>query len=377
MTHAFFAGTGAGTPSSRPHRLEYIDGLRGLAIAMVVLYHAFARWPDSYPYKSIFAQYAIFDTRITGVQLFFIISGFVIVMTLEKSGSFMSFLFKRWIRLFPAMLACSLIIIGTAFLFPERPAGAPNLTQVIPGLTFLSPATLRVLTGGLFAGDTIEGAFWSLFLEVRFYLIFGTLFFIFGRRVALVSLLAIYLLALAVLMLTDADGLFHFAALVRYEDSVARGVAALGFGEFIWFFAGALYFEYTCTGKRAVLAAAFGSSLLGALASGQPIGASLFIIFVFLGAVLIPAIGKLLCLSPFQFIGFISYPLYLVHENMMVAMITKIGRAFPFTPHLLIPLLPIASVVALGYVVARWVEPPTRTAIHQLLTRFGNTPLMV
>jgi peptidoglycan/LPS O-acetylase OafA/YrhL len=56
-------------------------------------------------------------------------------------------------------------------------------------------------------------------------------------------------------------------------------------------------------------------------------------------------------------VGFISYPLYLIHENMMVAMIVKIGRIFPNMFAILIPILPILFVVGGAWIIARHLEP--------------------
>jgi peptidoglycan/LPS O-acetylase OafA/YrhL len=60
------------------------------------------------------------------------------------------------------------------------------------------------------------------------------------------------------------------------------------------------------------------------------------------------------------FIGFISYPLYLIHENMMVEMIVKVGWAFPGMPAILIPALPICVVISLAWVIAKYMEPATK-----------------
>ena len=64
-------------------RLAYLDGMRGVAILLVLLFHAFARWPDLVPYGDQYQSVPLFRVGFIGVNLFFIISGFVILMTLE------------------------------------------------------------------------------------------------------------------------------------------------------------------------------------------------------------------------------------------------------------------------------------------------------
>ena len=65
-------------------RLAYLDGMRGVAILLVLLFHAFARWPDLVPYGDQYQSVPLFRVGFIGVNLFFIISGFVILMTLES-----------------------------------------------------------------------------------------------------------------------------------------------------------------------------------------------------------------------------------------------------------------------------------------------------
>jgi peptidoglycan/LPS O-acetylase OafA/YrhL len=65
------------------------------------------------------------------------------------------------------------------------------------------------------------------------------------------------------------------------------------------------------------------------------------------------------------FVGFISYPLYLIHENMMVAMIVKIGRIFPNMFAILISILPILFVVGGAWIIARNLEPATRKLLDE------------
>ncbi len=161
--------------SSGANRIEFLDGLRGLAVLLVILFHSYARWPELVPYGSTFSDIMLFSYGWLGVQLFFLISGFVIFMTLDRCTNLSEFFARRWLRLFPAMLICSLFIWYTAPLFPERPAGLPTIDQLIPGLTFVDPQWLQRF--GIHA-KPIEGAFWSLFIEAQFYVVAGASYFI-------------------------------------------------------------------------------------------------------------------------------------------------------------------------------------------------------
>jgi len=121
-------------------RIKYLDGLRGIAILLVLFYHAYSRWIAIVPYGDQYADFPLFKFGWLGVQLFFLISGFVIFMPLDKTANFKSFIYKRWLRLFPAMLLGSILIYVSVPFFLNRPNGIPDLINLLPGLTFIDPS---------------------------------------------------------------------------------------------------------------------------------------------------------------------------------------------------------------------------------------------
>ena len=147
-------------------RIKHLDGMRGLAILMVIGYHAYARWPELLPYANLTQHIPVFSFGWLGVELFFMISGFVIFMTLDKSESYISFLKKRWLRLFPAMLIASLLLFAVGGFFPEWSAMTPYVRNLLPGLIFTNPETLTQITGIEF--KSMAGSFWSLYVEAVF-----------------------------------------------------------------------------------------------------------------------------------------------------------------------------------------------------------------
>lgn len=156
-------------------RIAYIDSFRGIAILLVIGFHAFSRWPGIVPYGGQYADITLFRFGWMGVQLFFLVSGFVILMTLEKCAGIRDFLYRRWLRLFPAMLICSGLIYLTLGLFRERPGGTPPAISLIPGITFIDPVWIRCASGHSI--PSLEGAFWSLFVEFKFYVIAALLYY--------------------------------------------------------------------------------------------------------------------------------------------------------------------------------------------------------
>ena len=211
-------------------RIKYLDGLRGIAILLVILYHAFGG--DGYKgiihYGDKFQNFLFFKYGYLGVQLFFLISGFVILMTLEKSRSFIHFMYKRWLRLFPAMLIATFLIYTTVNIFYEHPAGIPNIHSTIPGLFFINPTILEKITRIHF--PVLEGAFWSLYVEMFFYIVFGLSYFIIKERNAIILLFSMFVYSII--------GLFYPLKL------------SMLFIHFGWFTVGCLSYLYLIKNKK-------------------------------------------------------------------------------------------------------------------------------
>jgi peptidoglycan/LPS O-acetylase OafA/YrhL len=358
-------------------RIDFIDGLRGVAILAVIFYHAFVRWPDLYVYGNKFVGNPVLDTGIAGVNLFFIVSGFVILMTLRKCDGFFDFIARRWYRLFPAMFLCSVLVLLTSGLFPERPRGAIDFWDLLPGLTFVGDgAGVHYLWDpltNLFGVhvSSIEAAFWSLYVEVRFYIIFGLAYFFLSERAGIGLVFFVWLLG-QLSSFSENHLNSHFGPWdigrhifsATHEILSATGIewitgfldsAAYGF-----FATGALFFLFHVARNPQVFWLAVATGLLSSVSLSSVINADLVLTLLFILAMSSSLLRNVLGSKALLIVGFVSYPLYLLHENMMVAMIVKIGRAFPEMPAILIPLLPICVVFSLAWVIAEYAEPATK-----------------
>lgn len=336
-------------------RITHLDGMRGVAIILVVLYHAFKRWPEFYPYGSRFVDSPVLAQGIVGVFLFFMISGYVIFMTLDRAPSFGVFFAHRWLRLWPAMLIASLLVFGTAVLF-HRPHGMPALRDLVPGLTFVRPSWWAPVLGS--SVTDLEGSFWSLYVEMKFYVIVGAVYFLAGPRAALIVLIGGFLLPIAM----------HAIAGATMLDRAALMLSSQFWG---WFAAGALY--YRANGRRGHLLLALLISMVAAWQSDltmlqSDIGIKLASVAValFFGLAMLSKRLQAVLSSPFLlFSGAVSYPLYLIHENAMVSMIGTVGRAAPWLPSVLVPVLPIAVLVLVAWLISDRGEPALRAFIRK------------
>ena len=355
-------------------RIQYLDGLRGLAIILVILFHAYSRWPKKYPYGDTFAQIPVFDNGWIGVQLFFMISGFVIFMTLERCQGFFQFMAKRWVRLFPAMLVCSLLIFLSAKFFHERPLGIPPARALLPGLTFVEPYWWELILGS--RQRELEGAFWSLYVEVKLYLVAGIFYFLFGWRVMVSVLIAMFLVGVAVLFMDPwfVENQWHTA---KWINSSLSG-RPCG-----WFAAGVLFYRYKATSNSNYFIMALALALASGVAAGKSawgpmdfawdrVIAGVTVALIFTSAIRFEKFQQAIANRFLLFIGFISYPLYLLHENMMVSLIAKLGKLELGGPLLLMPALPMVFVIFLGWLVARFIEPKARRWLKILVVERIN-----
>jgi peptidoglycan/LPS O-acetylase OafA/YrhL len=355
--------------SSQPKlgvRIEYLDGMRGIAILMVVFYHVFARWPLHVPYGDSFSGFFLAKYGWLGVELFFMISGFVIFMTLEKCNSYPQFIQRRWLRLFPAMLIVSTIVYLSASLLKERPAGVPVLSDTLPGLLFIEPLWLNKFFH--VNQGVLEGSFWSLFVEVKFYILFGGLYFLAKRSFAKISLLIAFILSIiSTLVVKSVGDTIPFA---RYPDLFFNGYMSFNYSS--WFLIGVLTFDLyrRQSAGRLFLTLSIGMIAAVYVSLGHHDNTGIFafaLVMLFVFSIYFDTLRWILSAKFLLFMGFISYPFYLFHENFMIAVIIKSDRLFPQIPAALLPLLPFLIVCLVAFSIAKYLEPPMgRTLNHSL-----------
>ena len=148
---------------SKPTYRADIDGLRGVAILLVVGFHAFP---------------AAFPSGFIGVDVFFVVSGFLITQIITKalssnSFSFVAFYRRRINRIFPALLVVllSLIVAGWLFMIPDDFAKLGKHT--FGGAIFLSNLVSLSEFGYFDVASELKPLLhlWSLGIEEQFYLI--------------------------------------------------------------------------------------------------------------------------------------------------------------------------------------------------------------
>lgn len=350
-------------------RIRFLDGLRGLAIIGVLVWHYTDEvYASLLPYGTLYAGIPVLDHGWIGVDLFFLISGYVIFLTLERSTGVGDFLRRRWLRLFPAMLIATTIIFAVSQVNGANMVhGRADPIDVLPGLSFISVGFwdwwLPIPV------NELDGVFWTLYVEVGFYVVIALLYFPLGWRGALAALTGVWLFTLI-----GANLVEHFDA-----ASIAPFFQTLQFigGEYFgWFVSGALFLKAHEQNSNTLFALAILSGLVSAFTSGLWQPDDLVSQFYLAGVVLFFALAqrwhplqRALAWPPLIFAGFVSYPLYLLHNELGVGLIAALGDVTPPQIWPVLPLVIIAAMFALGALIASAAEPPLKRALGALFPR--------
>ncbi len=170
------------------NRMEFLDALRGIAASVVVIQHTLeAVSPRFHAWSG-----TVFNLGQFGVVIFFLISGFIIPVTLERSKSLKIFWVNRACRLYPVYWV-SLVLILALYLL-----GRPGLLEPAFVQHFLKSVAVNVTMLQLFVGvPNAIPSYWTLGMELAFYLAISILFAIklLSRPIACAWLAALGMLA--------------------------------------------------------------------------------------------------------------------------------------------------------------------------------------
>jgi peptidoglycan/LPS O-acetylase OafA/YrhL len=308
------AGTAPGDRKFRPD----VQGLRAVAVVLVVLFHAHV--------PGLTGGYV-------GVDVFFVISGFVITGVLLRertstgSTSILNFYGRRVRRIIPAatLVIIAAVIASYVFLGPlsgnETASDARWASVFLINIHFASTGT-NYLSSQL--PPSVLQNYWSLAVEEQFYLVYPTVFlFVAGlsrahvlrRRLGMVLSLAVVVSFVASVVQTHTDPTAaYFSPLPRIWELALGGLVAVGTTS-LRRLPPRIAALLSWIGLGAILLSAFAFSSTtpypGWAVALPVVGTAM----VIAGGIAKPAFGaeNLLRLRPFQWIGLISYSLYLWH----------------------------------------------------------------
>jgi peptidoglycan/LPS O-acetylase OafA/YrhL len=343
--------------SDKSHSRFYeLDTFRGIAALGVVLFHYTSNYDRLFDHSD--ALWFEFGWGKRGVELFFIISGFVIFLTLNRTQRSGDFWVSRCARLFPPYWVAIILTFAVVRLLdlPGRGTSIPNTVFNFS------------MVHGFFGIPHVDGVYWTLQVELSFYVLMFGLYF--WRQLRRIDGIVLGWLAIATCYTLDTSmlhtGLFTGIS-PEAIDKVALPMQIRAFLEALLilphapaFIIGILLYQmqkHEFTLQRGLtLLLCFVPTLIADYAKGNyqvtltmAIGVGLFYL-AFKGYL------KFLRVKPLLFLGSISYSLYLIHQNVGYSIIHRLYQ-YGVNPNLSVMIAILVS-MAIATLMTMWVERP-------------------
>jgi len=287
-------------------RYTELDALRGIAALIVVFFHYTFELEES-PF--------VFRFGITGVDLFFIISGFVILFSLKNITNYKQFVANRLSRLYPTYWACVIFTFSMMVayaIYRDYYAGI-SIKQFLINLTMFQY---------YFKVHDLDGPYWSLIIEMVFYIIMGTLFHF--RQLKHIDVIFLTLSILTALST-------HLAFENAWVQRVFYKIPVLQFLPL--FHAGTIFYRIIAENKSVakdyiLIALCFIIQVIMYYYAGRSrffvnIYEYTFMLTIYFALFILFVNGKLefIVSKPTLFLGKISYALYLTHQKLSLGFI--------------------------------------------------------
>lgn len=289
-------------------RLRVLDGWRGISILLVLAAHLLPLGPSSWQLNAV--------AGAMGMALFFTLSGFLITRLLLSDHHIPSFLIKRFMRIVP--------LAWLVMLFALYAIGAAPDTWVAHVLFYANLPPIKL--------TSVTSHFWSLCVEVQFYVGIALAVRLFGRR----ALFALPVVCVAVTMYRMWAGAHIDIVTIRRVDEILAGcVLALLYSRQAgrrFFIANAKWSPYVLLLCLAVSSHPSGTWMNYA----RPYFAALLVGGSILGAGYAPWLDSMLKSRVLRYCALVSYALYVFHGALRE---TWLGTGEGFVKYAKRPLL--------------------------------------
>jgi peptidoglycan/LPS O-acetylase OafA/YrhL len=304
----------------------YVHGFRGFAAFSVLVFHLFAARilppfdfvlsPEAWTFITASLKY--------GVELFFMISGYVILGSLVRHASIRDFFKDRFLRIYPAFVPVHILV------FILGPFVGWGLFRGITVNDYISDFIANLLfLPTIFPVPLAHWAAWSLSYEWLFYFLCATTLVMLRRTATKAAVFAALAALVAVLLNFYPRGLFFIPGVIAFAGEgwilahrrwFALPFTALGVFLCAWSLTGvdlsqpsSQLIHWLMDRRIAMLLAAFaaGLYLIAAVICGRGV------------------FGQALSSAPMQFLGTISYSFYLWHPIVVVAAKRLVTHYFP------------------------------------------------
>lgn len=323
-----------------PDRIGNLDILRAVAALAVCFFH-FRR--DSMMAGSLYE--AVASLGYYGVDVFFVISGYVIPLALSKKAfgfaQIGKFWLARFLRLYPAYILASIF----AFSLWHLSAGLPGFQGLLPPAPQL-PQILSnlILTADFTREDWFLGVAWSLAIEAQYYILIALAYPLIASKRPRICVLSMLVWGFSPLFIEKAQWVFHWNALFAM-GLLCMLVQSGRMGRlWLWFFLPfCLVVQWWAR---------------GGISAGVGLVTALFILF-----------APPLKIPSLVWVGGISYSLYLLHVPVGGRVMNYLERYGDVSGIVLLSVpLALAASLAAAFLFFKTVEAPS----HAWARRFGK-----
>jgi len=338
-------------------RFRELDGLRGIAALAVVFSHYTGAHNSHYPQDPAAFHDAAWGAA--GVQLFFIIFGFVIFMSARRADRPSDFAISRAARLYPPYWISLVFAVVLLLLHP------------VPGFPFTwGQALVNLTMVQRWVGvDNVVDVYWTLAVEMQFYVIILILLYLtrcrLSDRVVLWGSIAWSVISWAVVSFTAPHvgsdpqrdplwvKLLNNATVAEYAPLFVLGMA--------------LYIARQ-TGRHRGWVAAAAVSAVGStfVMRGMPLALEVLVVVLLAVTVMLRERTSVLLLAPVQWYGKISYSLYILHA---IPGYIIIHALWPYVGRNMAMLVALAVVSVLAWALQKYGEEHLGRAAKRGLTR--------
>ncbi|GAA2214566.1 acyltransferase [Nonomuraea monospora] len=342
---------------SRPERLYEIDGLRLLAALCVVLYHyVFSGWAGGKTTVTFVAESGVAKYGYLGVDLFFLISGFVVLMS-AWGRTPRQFVVSRVVRLYPAywvgiaITAVVTVTLGQGLFHVSLPQVLANLTmfQAVPNI------------------ENVDVVYWTLWTEMRFYVLMLVATWIGITRGRIMAGLWGWLALTFLVELGVLPGIADLVVQSEFSHYFIAGMALF------------MLYRFGLDWQIALLVPiCLGNAVYRAIGYAEAVGeryhvtyspavitavvVAIFLIMTFVALRVTHRLARPWLVTA----GALTYPLYLLHAHVGFILFARLeGTVNKYV--LLVAM--IAVMLAAAYLVHRFVERPLAPWLKRLLSK--------
>ena len=281
-----------------------------------------------------------------GVHLFFIISGFVIFWTLNRTKTPFDFIVSRFSRLYPVYWV-SIFITVLFVVFFELPDRVPTLSQVLVNLTMLQ-AFVKV--------QSVDGVYWTLAVELIFYAIMFAIFM--AKQLPRITLILMGLVIISIVSL----GIQNLLPIWIRQVLILDYISLFSLGVML----------HKSLNKQLCI-----KDIILILLSivnvfvvyNYQIGSLITTIFILILAAT-HGFFPFLRIKLFSYFGAISYSLYLIHQYVGFSIILK-GYSMGLNPYVSIFIALLISIL-IASLLTFYVEKPALALIREFYNKSKN-----